>query len=344
MRGEADELRGRTCLVTGASSGMGEVIATDLAGRGASVVMLCRDPARGEAARRRVVQASGSLGVELLLADLSDQSAVRGAASEFARSHAELHVLVNNAGAHVTHHQESVDHIELNLAINHLSAFLLTNLLLDMMKASGHARVVNVASQAMTKSIDLDVLRQGRPGRPTTSGKFRPFEVYGQAKLAMVLCGYALARRTPPDVVTVNALHPGITATKILDDVSPPYLRPFLGIIKRFLSTPEQGAQTAIMLATDAELATVTGRYFIKGRDRPSVPASYDERLQDETWELSARLVGLGAAGSGAGGPRQGEWRDAEPPGVGHLAPPADEVSQPDAGDAQTPDNERGSL
>ena len=172
----------------------------------------------------------------------------------------------------------------MNLANNHLSAFLLTDILLDTMRGSAPARIVNVASNAMTKSINVDDLQSKQT--------FVPFDVYGQAKLAMVMCGYALARRLTGTGITVNALHPGITATNIIANVAPPIARPFVGIIKRFLQTPEQGAQTALYLATSSEVEGVTGKYFIKSKQTPSVPISYDEALQERVWDISADLVG----------------------------------------------------
>jgi NAD(P)-dependent dehydrogenase (short-subunit alcohol dehydrogenase family) len=153
---------GRVCLVTGTNGGMGKVVVTDLARRGATVVLVCRDCRKGEAAQREIVEATGNSSVDLLLADLSDQSATRRLAEEFLERYSELHVLVNNAGAHTQQRRLSVDGIELNLAINHLASFLLTNLLVDTLKASAPSRVVNVAFAAMKNSLDLDDLQRER--------------------------------------------------------------------------------------------------------------------------------------------------------------------------------------
>ncbi|MDQ6672703.1 MAG: SDR family NAD(P)-dependent oxidoreductase [Chloroflexota bacterium] len=215
---------------------------------------------------------------------LSQQS-IRQAAQEFQQRYSHLHVLVNNAGAHITERRLSADGLEMNLAVNHLSAFLLTNRLLDTLRASTPARIVNVASNAITRTIDLLLAERS----------FVAFDVHGRAKLAMVLCTYALARKLAGTGVTVNALHPGITATTIVDDVAPPIARPFLGIIKHFLRTPEQGAQTALYLATSPEVDGVTGKYFVDGKQKPSVPISYDVELQERTWTISMELVGLSA-------------------------------------------------
>lgn len=278
-------MHGKITLVTGANAGMGKVIATELARQGATVVIVSRDRQKGEEAQAEIAAMTGNSSLDLLVADLSSQQAIRQLAGEFQQRYSHLHVLVNNAGAHMQQRQVSADGIEMNLAINHLSAFLLTNLLVDTMRTSAPARIVNVASNAMTRSINLDDLQSEQT--------FVPFDVYGQAKLAMVLCTYALARRLAGTGITVNALHPGLTATNIVDNVAPPIARPFVGIIKRFLQTPEQGAQTALYLATSPEVEGVTGQYFVRRKQGRSVPISYDEALQERVWNISADLVGL---------------------------------------------------
>jgi len=275
----------KVALVTGANTGMGRAIATALARQGATVVLVCRDPGKGEEAQRAIAQETGNPAIELLVADLASQGAVREVARQFRERHDRLHILVNNAGAHIQERRLSPDGIELNLAVNHLAAFLLTNLLLDTLRASAPARIVNVASASMTKAIDPTDLQSARA--------FVPFEAYGRAKLAMVLCTYALARRLAGSGVTVNALHPGITATTIVDDVAPPLARPFLGLIKRFLLTPQQGARTALYLATSPAMTGVSGKYFVREREQRSVPISYDAALQERLWASSVALTGL---------------------------------------------------
>lgn len=278
-------MNNKVSLVTGANGGMGKAIATELARQGATVVMVSRDRRKGEEAQAEIAALTGSASLDLLVADLSSQQAIRQLAKEFQQRYSHLHVLVNNAGAHIQQRQVSVDGIEMNLAVNHLAGFLLTNLLVDIMRASAPARIVNVASNAMTRSINLDDLQSEQT--------FEPWEAYGQAKLAVVLCTYALARRLTGTGITVNALHPGLVATDIANDAAPPIARPFLGIIKRFLLTPEQGAQTALDLATSPELEGVTGKYFVRRKQGRSVPISYDEALQERVWTMSADLVGL---------------------------------------------------
>lgn len=161
----------KVTLVTGANAGMGKAIATDLAHQGATVVMVCRDARKGEEARREIARATGNDAVDLLIADLSSQQAIRRLAKKFQGRYPRLDVLVNNAGTHVQERRLSPDGIEMNLAVNHLSAFLLTNLLLDTLRASAPARIINVASASMTKTIDLDDRQSERT--------FVPFAVYG---------------------------------------------------------------------------------------------------------------------------------------------------------------------
>ncbi len=277
----------RTALVTGATAGMGTVIAQDLARQGATVVLVCRDAHKGHQAQQEIIQATGNTAVDVLVADLASQQAIRRLVEEFQQRYDRLHILVNNAGAHITQRRVSPDGLEMNLAVNHLASFLLTALLLDTLRASAPARIVNVASNSMTKTINLDDLQSERT--------FAPFTAYGQAKLAMVLCTYALARRLAGTGVTVNALHPGITATKIIGDVAPALARPFLGLITRVLLTPEQGARTALYLATAPAVEGVSGHYFVREKEARSVPLSYNVALQERMWAISARLTGVTA-------------------------------------------------
>jgi len=282
---ETTTMRDSICLVTGATGGMGAVIARALAARGATVVLVGRDAHKGAAVQRAIVQATGNTAVHLLLADLSSQQEIRHLARQFQQRYDRLHVLVNNAGAHVMQRQVSPDGLEMTLAVNHLAGFLLTGLLLDTLRASAPARIVNVASNAMTKTIDLDDLQSTR--------SYAPMRVYGQAKLASVLCTYALARRLAGSGVTANALHPGLTGTGIVDTMAPPLLRPFTGLIKRVMLTPEQGARTALYLATAPAVEGVSGRYFVREKEARSVPMSYNVALQERMWAISAGLTGL---------------------------------------------------
>lgn len=278
-------MQGKICMVTGANAGIGKATAMGLAKMGATVVMVCRDRTRGEEAQREIKDQSGNGAVDLLLADLSSQQAIRRLAQEFQQHYAQLHVLVNNVGSIFPERRVSVDGMEMTFALNHLAGFLLTNLLLDTLKATAPARIVNVASNSQARSIDLDDL-QGEK-------KYRAMQAYGQAKLAVVLFTYALAERLAGTGVTVNCLHPGAVATDNIDRGIPPVARPLRGVIKRFLITPEEGAQTSLYLATSPEVEGVTGKYYDKCKQKPSVPISYDTSLQQRLWGVSAELTGL---------------------------------------------------
>ena len=217
----------------------------------------------------------------MLIADLSEQAAIHRVAGEFLERHEKLHVLINNSGAHVLTRQLSVDRVEMNLAVNHLSALVLTNLLLPTMKSSV-TRIVNVASRAMTKSIDLDNLNWDHD--------FAPWPAYGQAKLAMVLCSYRLARQLAPTGVIVNAVHPGLTATAIVDNIASQRFRSILPVIKMFFALAGTRIPGGAPVGERPRLDRTTGTYFKRGRRSHSVAASYDIDLQDRTWQASTRL------------------------------------------------------
>jgi NAD(P)-dependent dehydrogenase (short-subunit alcohol dehydrogenase family) len=293
-------LTGRIALVTGGTGGMGSVIATDFARRGATVVLTARTERTGREAARAVVAGTGNPRVEVLQLDLADQDSIRSAAAQFHDRHHALHVLVNNAGAHFAERRLTGDGIEMNLAVNHLGWFLLTNLLLDTLRSSAPARIVNVASQAIADARAITWLGQPRPARIDlddlqSERAFHPMAAYAQAKLAMVMGTYHLARHLEGTGVTVNALHPGLVATGIVRGfgVPRPLLPLFIPASRLFLATPEDGARTAIQLATSPDLAGVTGQYFVRGKPAGSPEASYNRDLQEALWTASEYLTRL---------------------------------------------------
>ena len=184
----------------------------------------------------------------------------------------------------------------MHLAVNHMAPFLLSSLLDDVLKAGSPARIVNVASQSIadTRQLPLPVCR-----RPATidlndlqsSRRFETMEVYARSKLALVMCGYMRAQRLAGRGVTVNALHPGLVATGIVDQVAPPGSKPLLGLIKKFLRTPEQGARSAIYLATAPEVTNITGGYFVDCKPSRSPSISYDVPLQERLWQATEALL-----------------------------------------------------
>lgn len=278
-------MNGKVCLVTGATSGIGEVTARVLAKRGATVIVVGRNAERGAATLERIRHANADASVELMLADLSSIEQIRKLADEFKRRYSRLDVLVNNAGAIQNKRMQSVDGIELTWALNHLNYFLLTNLLLDVLKASAPARIVNVSSRAHYRgSINFDDLQ----GRDT----YRGLSAYGQSKLANVLFTYELARRLESERVTANVLHPGFVATNFAKN-NGGLFKLILPLVGLFALSPEKGAQTMLYLATSSEVEGVSGKYFNKSRAVKSSTESYDENVARRLWQVSEEMSGL---------------------------------------------------
>lgn len=278
---------GKICLITGASSGIGQVTALELARMGATVVMLVRSRERGEAARQAIITQTGNQQVELLVADLASFASVRAAAQELRSRHQRLDLLLNNAGLYMGQRQLSSDGFEMTFAVNHLAHFLLTNLLLDLLKASGPSRVVHVSSDAhLGGSNRFDDVRATRG--------YIGFRAYADSKLANVLFTYELARRLEGSGVTANALHPGAVRTNFAVETAGLFGVLF-GLVRPLMLSPEQGARTSIYLASSPEVATVSGSYFVNCRPRKSSPNSYDRTAQSRLWALSEELTGTPA-------------------------------------------------
>ena len=277
----------KVCLITGATSGIGKATAMGLANMGASVVMVGRDRGRGEAAMAEVKEQSTSASVDLLLADLSSQEEIHRLADEFKEAYPRLDVLINNAGVFRSERVTTADGTETTFAVNYLAYFLLTNLLLDLLKASAPSRIVNVASgEQRNGAIDFDDL-QGET-------EYKGAKAYGQSKLATVLFTYELARRLEGTGVSANCLHPGVVGTNLGSGVSGVF-----GLMVRALTplmkSPEKGAETSIYLASSPEVEGLSGRYFVKKAEARSSDVSYDERIARRLWEVSAELANLPA-------------------------------------------------
>lgn len=278
----APSMRGKVCLVTGANAGIGFHTALALSRQGARVVLACRDRAKGESALADIRRLSGSAEAELLPLDLASFASVRAAALEFHRRHDRLHVLVNNAGLYRRQRQSTADGFELTFQSNHLGHFLLTHLLLDLLKASAPARIVNVSSNAhrsgMMRWDDLQAEKS-----------YDGMAVYAQSKLANILFTYELARRLKGTRVTANCLHPGVIASEFFRDM--PWL--VRGPLSLVLTSPEKGARPSIRAASDPGLDSVTGKYFYKSVEGDSIPESHDAAAALRLWDLSERACGL---------------------------------------------------
>ncbi len=284
-------MKGKVCVVTGATSGIGEVAAIDLARRGARVLIVGRSAERCAATLERVRQAAGGdpSMTESFVADLSSQAEVRRLADEIGKRCDRLDILLNNAGGMFLAREESADGIEMTLALNHLSYFLLTDRLLPLLKAGAAARIVNVASDAHRGGrIDFDDIQLRR--------NYGGWRAYQQSKLANILFTFELARRLEGTGITANALHPGFVRTRFFQDFTG-----WVGFIIKLGARvaaigPEAGARTSIYLATSPEVEGVTGRYFVKCRPVNPSPRSRDRATAERLWRLSEELTGHAAA------------------------------------------------
>lgn len=272
-------------MITGANSGIGKATALGLAKLGATVIMVCRDRARGQNALREISQRSGSTSISLLMADLASQKSIRQLAVEFKETHHNLHVLINNAGVFLTKRILTDEGMETTFAVNHLAPFLLANLLLDALKASTPSRVVTVSSEAHRgEQLSFDDLQ----GEKHYSG----YHAYGQSKLANVLFTYELARKLNETGVTANCLHPGVVRTNLVRQ-NPLLIRAGYRLVSLFFSSPEKGSQTVIFLAAAPEVENVSGKYFIKKRQARSSSESHNESVAQRLWQVSMELTGL---------------------------------------------------
>ena len=277
-------MEGKTCLVTGASDGIGYVAARELARMGARVVLVGRNGPKTHAAVIRIIDETKNDNICYLLADLSSQREVRRLADQVREQSSRLDVLLNNAGAIFLSNPSSVDGLEMTFALNHMGYFLLTNLLMDLLLESAPARIINVSSSS-----------HGSPGRfwledLPKPGRNRGYRAYGRSKLCNILFTYELARRMEGSGVTVNALHPGLVRTNIARNNG------LLGRVVNFFIGARgvdavEGAKTLVYLASSPEVEGVTGRYFVDCRPVPSSAMSYDADLAAGLWQLSEKLT-----------------------------------------------------
>ena len=279
-------MEGKRCIVTGATDGIGRVTARALAERGAEVVLVGRNAAKGAEVCKAIHRSSRNNRVRFEQADLSSQAEIRALAERLSAGGAAIDVLVNNVGAIFTRRRESVDGIEMTFALNHLGYFLLTGLLLESLKAGGSGRIVNVASEAHRSGrMDFD--------DPQATKRYRGWRAYSQSKLANILFTYRLAALLEGTPVTANCLHPGFVASN-LGQNNGWLFATMLKVLMRFSAIDmEAGARTSVHVATGADVAGVSGRYFDKSREAASSLASRDEETGRRLWELSESLTGF---------------------------------------------------
>lgn len=283
---ESTHMEGKVCLVTGATSGLGAAASSQLARRGATVILAGRSAPRCAARADEIRRATGAR-VETAVADLASMEQVRRMARDVASRFERLDVLLNNAGTYLFDRRITPDGYEQTFAVNYLAPFLLTNLLLERLEASPSARIVNVSSAAHANgTIDFDNLQGER--------RYERLDAYARSKLALVMFTYELARRLEGSRITANAIHPGVVATELGDeDGARAWLRVRLrNLTSRSMLSPEEGGRFLVHAAGAPELEGVSGRYLDQGRVVKSASASYDLAVAKRLWQVSERLSG----------------------------------------------------
>lgn len=281
-------LEGKTCLITGATSGIGKEIASGLASTGATVVLVGRSREKCESTVQEIKsKTSRNDGILWLVADLSSQASVRQLAKDYAAAQPRLDILVNNAGVFLSKRATTVDGIECTFAVNHLAPFLLTHLLIDIVKARGPARIITTSSVAHRGAwIDFDDIQfEKKP--------YRGFTAYSQSKLANILFTKELARRLQGTGVTANCFHPGVVRTNLIHGSNPAQYRLLSNTAGLFFLSPEKGADTGVYLASSQQVDGVTGKYFVKRKqEEPSAEAN-DMEAAARLWDVSEKLTGI---------------------------------------------------
>jgi len=272
-------MRGKNCLITGATAGIGRVTAIELAGKGANIIIVGRNAQKCQDTLAEIEAKTGNSNLDYLTADLSDFQSVKTLATNFMNKYSKLNVLANNAGGIFMRRADTQDGLEMTWALNHFGYFWLTGYLIDVLKSSTPSRIINVSSDAHKRS--------NLSGPPNMRDKMSMgFNTYADTKLANILFSYHLAYSIKSTGVTVNAMHPGVVNTDFGSNN---------GIIGKVIQTnakifgvnPEKGARTIIQLASAPELYQVTGKYFVNGREVLSSKNSYDTKLSTKMWQWS---------------------------------------------------------
>lgn len=280
-------MENKNVIITGGNAGIGLATSIALAKKGANIFLVSRSKEKAEKAQQEIAAASGNKKVQYFLADLSSQKSIRNLNTQVHNSLDKIDVLINNAGAVFPDFTKSVDGIEMTIATNHFAYFLLTNLLLDLIKKSDYARIVNVASRAhVNATIDFESFTQNK--------NYFIFKAYGQSKLANILFTAEFAKRLGKSHVTINSLHPGLVKTDIGNKNTNWYSTLAWTLFSRLGGlTVEKGAATSIYLASSDEVKNVTGKYFAKCKETEPSKTAQDESLQKELWTVSEKLCPL---------------------------------------------------
>jgi NAD(P)-dependent dehydrogenase (short-subunit alcohol dehydrogenase family) len=276
-------MNGKICLITGANSGIGRFSALGLAKQGAEIVMICRNKLKAEEAKNDIIAQSGNEKVSFFIADLSSLAQIKRVSDEILNKHNRIDVLLNNAGFIAGSKRElTEDGFEVTFAVNHLSYFYLTHLLLDTIKNTPNSRVVNVSSLAHKFfKLNLDNLQ--------LETGYRAAKAYCLSKLLNILFTKELAKRLKSTSTTTNCLHPGGVASNFASDTTPLFKFIF-SLGKPFMISPEKGAETSIYLASNPEVANITGEYFAKKRIAKVSDEALNEQYQLKVWELSEKM------------------------------------------------------
>ena len=276
-------MNGKICLITGATDGIGKVSARVLAEMGAKVIIVGRNPEKSAAVLTELKSSSGNENIDLLMADLAVMQEVRDLAEQVTNSYDRLDVLLNNAGGYFSKHEITSDGLEMTFALNHMSYFLLTNKLMELLKYSAPARIVNVSSDA---HYGVDMEFENLNGKP----EYKAWKAYQKSKLANVLFTYELLEKVPEDI-TVNCLHPGFVATNFGHN-NGGFIGPVLKIAQRISAiNPEEGAETSIFLCSSPEVKGVTGKYFFECKPKTSSQESRNKDTGKRLWQISADLA-----------------------------------------------------
>lgn len=284
------QMKDRICMITGANSGIGKITALELAKMDAHIIMVCRNKNKGIQAQREILERIGNPDIDLMVADLSSQASIRNFVDKFKEKYETLHVLIQNAGTMTKKRLVTTDGLETTFATNYLGPFLLTNLLLDILKTSAPSRIISISSGMHHRaSIDLEDLQSIKA--------YKNINVYSMTKLANILFIYELHHRLRDSGVTnvtANAVHPGFVRTNFgmnglnwFQKLGMKFIHPFLAI------SPQEGAETSIYVASSPEVESISGEYFAKKKVSESSPLTQDRNLQKKLWKISEELTDL---------------------------------------------------
>ncbi|XP_005108305.1 retinol dehydrogenase 13 [Aplysia californica] len=285
-----ERIDGKTVVITGANCGIGKETARDLAGRGGRIIMACRDLEKCEQAKKEIVEETGNKNIECQKLDLASFASIRAFAKLINSTESHVDILINNAGVMMCPKMLTEDGLEMQIGVNHFGHFLLTQLLMDKLKASAPSRIIFVSSLGHTLGkMNFEDLNSEK--------SYSKLNAYGQSKLANILCSREMARRLEGTGVTVNSLHPGTVSTELTRHLSfwnssifKVFAGPFQYIL---LKTPMQGAQTSITLAVDPRLEKVTGKYFSDCWEKRTARQAEDDGAAKKLWEISEEWTRL---------------------------------------------------